>query len=194
MIIPREWRECLFEIQKDFPNAVIAGGCLRDCYFKREIKDVDIFIPEVDNAALEKFLVNKYNVSITRNIQAKKYDNVKNPEVDQVITVANAAGKYPVDFIAVDVNKERVLARFDYDICQLSYDLNNFIMTDEFKNCTKTKTIHLIRCDDADQWKRSTGARLDKLRGKYPEFAVDLGLYQNIYDPFKHVLSRGIAF
>lgn len=47
-IIPQEWKKFLSIIQTMFPSAIIAGGALRDTICDNEVKDVDIFIADLD--------------------------------------------------------------------------------------------------------------------------------------------------
>ena len=42
--IPSSWRELLGEIREVAPDAVIAGGALRDRDNGRPIKDLDVFV------------------------------------------------------------------------------------------------------------------------------------------------------
>lgn len=50
-IIPQEWKKFLAVIQSKFPSAIIAGGALRDLIVDNPIKDVDIFIADLDTTA-----------------------------------------------------------------------------------------------------------------------------------------------
>jgi hypothetical protein len=43
--VPAEWLEVLRVIQSVFPQAVLAGGCLRDLVLGGEVKDLDVFVP-----------------------------------------------------------------------------------------------------------------------------------------------------
>lgn len=47
-IIPQEWKKFLSIIQLKFPSAIIAGGALRDTICDNPVKDVDIFISDLD--------------------------------------------------------------------------------------------------------------------------------------------------
>lgn len=42
--LPAEWKLVLDMIQTKYPQAKIAGGAIRDVYFEKSIKDVDIFV------------------------------------------------------------------------------------------------------------------------------------------------------
>lgn len=50
-IIPQEWKKFLGVIQSKFPSAIIAGGALRDLIVDNPIKDVDIFIADLDTSS-----------------------------------------------------------------------------------------------------------------------------------------------
>jgi hypothetical protein len=47
-IIPQEWKKFLATVQTFFPDAIIAGGALRDLIAEKPVKDVDIFISDLD--------------------------------------------------------------------------------------------------------------------------------------------------
>lgn len=64
-IIPQEWKKFLSNIQTLYPDAIIAGGALRDTILDVPIKDVDIFISdcEVDiNAIAEMFAIKALDI------------------------------------------------------------------------------------------------------------------------------------
>ena len=42
--IPEDWTKTLKMIQREYPEAVIAGGSLRDLFLGKEIKDIDVFV------------------------------------------------------------------------------------------------------------------------------------------------------
>jgi hypothetical protein len=43
--VPAKWLEVLSVVQSVFPQAVLAGGCLRDLALGGEVKDLDVFVP-----------------------------------------------------------------------------------------------------------------------------------------------------
>lgn len=47
-IIPQEWKKFLSIVQSKYPSAIIAGGALRDTICDNPVKDVDIFISDLD--------------------------------------------------------------------------------------------------------------------------------------------------
>lgn len=47
-IIPQEWKKFLAAIQTIYPGAIIAGGALRDTIVENPVKDVDVFIQDLD--------------------------------------------------------------------------------------------------------------------------------------------------
>src|SRR5690348_12463644 len=46
--LPQEWREALRRVQLYFPEAVIAGGALRDLFTGRQVKDIDVFVEAIN--------------------------------------------------------------------------------------------------------------------------------------------------
>jgi hypothetical protein len=61
IVIPKRWQEVLHKIQAGgFPEAVIAGGALRDLHHDMPVKDIDIFVHQCDaGTAITKDLLSK---------------------------------------------------------------------------------------------------------------------------------------
>lgn len=177
MQIPESWKQCLAEVQKTFPNAVIGGGCLRDVYFGVEPKDIDIFIPMTTQKEVSDFLVESNEITVHRDMPS--YNGFSNSDVTRVVTVTwknLKADDLPVELIAVEVTKDAILNRFDFGICQLTYDGVEVKYTSRFIIDARTKCFSLVRCDNQDQFNRSL-KRWERLHERYPDFIFNVGEY-----------------
>lgn len=69
--IPREAERLLKRIQKIYPDAVISGGYLRDLYFGKKPKDIDVFVPFSENKIEEtdeyKSLIAEIELPLKKN-------------------------------------------------------------------------------------------------------------------------------
>ena len=171
IIVPSSWKNYLLELQKSFPTAVIGGGCLRDLWFDKPVKDIDIFICNTTNERQLDYIEGKILVKQTYN-----YGNLSNIEVTRVVDEGTRIDGIPVELIFI--NNPDVMGRFDFSICQIMYDGDLVEYTSEFLQSTITNNIKLLRCDNKKQFDRSM-KRFDRLKEKYPEFIIDLNGFEH---------------
>lgn len=182
--IPISWRTKLNEIQETFPDAVIAGGCLRDLYHGVEFKDIDIFVPNADKPDIQQALDEyrkDHSFCVTRNIKAKKdYQQwaAVSQEIENVFTMK--IGNLSIDVIGTSVSPDKVIERFDYGICQIQYDGFNVRHSDWFKHDVMNQKFTLIRCDKQEDWDRAM-KRYQKLLLKYPGYELDASRFDDLY-------------
>lgn len=175
--IPHQWRLKLSELQQDFPEAVIAGGCLRDLIHGVDIKDVDIFIPNADKvqADLDDYKL-QHSTQIIRQVK-RAYDDW-DEDVEEVFTLK--IGSLTVDVIGVSVEPDQIISRFDFGLCQIQYDGIDVYYTKEFEKDYLTKTFTLLNSDGED-CKRSF-KRFKKFKDtKYPNHKLDPGQWSAEY-------------
>jgi hypothetical protein len=194
--IPQRWKEVLTALQKNgFPEAIIAGGALRDLDHGREIKDVDIFVldhgPSTEED-LEKAFGYAPNRALTDGSEyhigraARPVTQVYEFEHDAPelwFTESDHHGTQPFQVIVLKQPErsatrffrfpEFVLADFDLGICRIYYDGRELVRTHDYRN------------DEIDKVFRSyiplTGKQLDltkervaRLLKKYPDFTSNL--------------------
>lgn len=159
-------------IRETFPNAVIAGGALRDLKMGKPIKDIDIFLSDTTEEQIDAFLVAQNANQIYAIREMRCYGAFSNKEVHRVLTYPKLVGEYDVEFIALDTQFENVLNRFDFGLCQIMYDGTNVITTSEFVTDVSSKKLTLLRCDNPDQYNRSM-KRATRMLEKYPDHTLD---------------------
>lgn len=126
---PKLWADMLAAI--NIPGAVVAGGCIRDCYLCVEPKDIDIFIP---CGSMEGWLEFKYNLlgrmtgvtDLLDTQEGKEYENTdfskdKNPLYG--VLEGEFMG-YTINIIARTNHDDPydLVSMFDFGFLQMFYD------------------------------------------------------------------------
>lgn len=135
--IPITWRSLLGVIQRHRPEAVIAGGCLRDRDNDRPEKDIDIFVAGVsqdDLYGLHRRL-QKGDFEVADLDPDKFYPVGEANVVIGVIEMTSDATSLPIQVIMLrhlpdpcgGLSEKQsftdfVMERMDYGICQLVFD------------------------------------------------------------------------
>jgi hypothetical protein len=158
--IPSAWVDYLTQIQQEYPQAVLGGGCLRDLYHDKEVKDVDIFIPNSTECSQD--FLDAYSDAITAKLS--DYNGFANQDVSCVLTMNNNI-KSELIFITTPT----AIERFDFGICQIQFDGKSLLYSDHFMNDVTNKTFTLVRCDNSKQYDRSM-TRYERLLQKYPNY------------------------
>ncbi len=149
-----------------FPEAVCAGGAIRDHLHGLEPKDIDIFIE--DHEGLAQKLTDHFKgwqgklVVPTHVAQYMAFENV---HCVFEFVVPNFP---PVQLIVMTkkIEPQAIIERHDFGICQVAHDGHRFYRTDAFVNDYTGHTFTLIRCRDEKDWNRSM-KRWERLSKKY---------------------------
>lgn len=117
--IPQEWKNALNEVRENFPDAIIAGGALRDLYCNKEIKDLDFFAHPTQS-----------EMPIMWSGSDMDYDGMQ-----YVLAVCSRHDKSPPQNLIIYDNAPStaaLLESFDFGICQIGYDGYNILVTSAF--------------------------------------------------------------
>lgn len=171
----------LSRIQAIDPTAHIGGGYLRDTYFSRPIKDVDVFanVEHVDALTNE---LRKTHPQVTETIpvgEAERYETF-DASVAGVIEFAgfrrlHVSSPTPVNLIlrSDGLSIAENLARFDFGICRIAHDGTNLIVAPEFDADRMTRCFTLCKCENADQYVQSM-RRYSRLVAKYQGWGLSV--------------------
>ena len=156
--IPSEFRFLLDEIQKTCPEAIIAGGAMRDWFHGHTPKDVDIFVSN-------GFVVDKVPKLIVNSMDDPS------GELDDTITQSITYGGYTLPINIVWCNKnikpmER-FERFDFGLCKIAWDGQKVIEHPEFLWDVKYNLITLRRATSIETLLLSL-KRYQRFVVKYP--------------------------
>lgn len=156
--IPSEFRFLLEEIQKTSPEAIIAGGAMRDWFHGHTPKDVDIFV----SAGFDVTLIPK----LIENSQ-----DDPSGELDDTITQSITFGGYSLPINIVWCNKNVIpmqrFEKFDFGLCKIAWDGQTVIEHPEFLWDVKYNLITLRRAPSIEMLLRSL-ERYKRFTAKYP--------------------------
>lgn len=166
MDIPQLWVDVLRRVQQEYPGAIIAGGSLRDLYYGRPVKDVDIFIPTDPDDPWAEQVTKDPNWVVTK-IKRPGYalpDNTDR-EIYEVEEIDILGTQF--DFIYCSPESMDLLT-FDMSICQIAFDGTTWITTKAFDETARTKVITV----EIQQHPQRKIDRIARMTAKFPEFTI----------------------
>ena len=169
--VPTEWRRILHAIFVVHPEAVLAGGALRDLDNGVTPKDLDIFIERSSNVLFADPILMALR-TVNPNAQAlRSYDfNSMGLETDCIVSRAYIVNGLEVNVIQLKdrVNITRVLDRIDFGICQIAYAIDGGVRwSNAYAKDRADKTFTITRNDSMEDRNR-TYRRWKRLSKKYP--------------------------
>lgn len=162
-------------------NAVIAGGYIRDVFYGRKPKDIDIFIPFEEPGFID---VQMHRMHAKELIGAKYMPQcevtriwdvpVHNPMNIIQYPCVYLGSEIPVQIImlAPGLTIEERIAEYDFGICQCWTDGSGIYATEHFMQDYLTSSCTLVYCEDDVQYARSM-RRWDRLKQKFPEKTLE---------------------
>lgn len=130
--LPDELVNVLKEVQVYDPKAILAGGCLRDIFYGRPYKDVDIFtrvMPDWEGMTSS----------------GMDYEGMKYVQAVAEIRRDDAV----INLILVEANTENwpLIESFDFGFCQIGFDGTQLMKTPGFEGDYKHGRITLYYID-----------------------------------------------
>lgn len=121
---PKLWADMLAAI--NIPGAVIAGGCIRDCFLNVAHKDIDIFIPCEGNDEFRR-RIDKLNLCAMGSL-----DRIEDEDYEADDSVGHLFGVAEGEILGQQVNliarrvhldgAQALIESFDFGILQVYYD------------------------------------------------------------------------
>lgn len=172
--VKQEWIDVLKTIQQVYPTAVIAGGCLRDTIYGKEIKDIDFFIPYAPKGqclsqTLEKLqelldldheLINLSDDADSEDYKAWQEEDRK---VISVMAFRIDGVEHQLVFLEPD---EKMIDKFDLSFCQILFDGETLETTQMFRDTFNTKVVTL---GEGRQINSRIASRIKRFARKFPE-------------------------
>lgn len=173
--IPKAWRNALASVQHTFPDAVLAGGALRDREHGVKVKDLDIFISTT--GMRDRYgagtIVSKLQRDGWASVELNGEESYKDDGGRGIVAVVDV--KYPG---APDVNiialKNFKLEEFDFGICQIMFDGKTIVRSRDYHLDAAARQFRLIPQVTDKLFGRSLD-RWFRLREKYPDWSLHLG-------------------
>jgi hypothetical protein len=190
MNIPHVWRGVINALRNSgFPEAVIAGGALRDLDNGRPVKDVDIFLKY--RIGLKEQL-DDYFGQDGKVIIGEQLASYSNALIDVTASYEYRVGETVFNIVALarDVTPEVVRNRIDFGLCRISFDGEKVEKSPEYDTDQANKTMTLHRCESSEQYNRSM-QRFERLSAKYPEHKLVVPAHLAIYHipPFEEIAA-----
>lgn len=183
---PALWDVVLTHVRAQFPEAVIAGGCVRDHFYERPFKDVDVFVPA---AALDQFQARARELTCPEFQIGSGFDPAYiNMEGSDAFLVGvqgfylhdlAARGRIfsasPVEVQVIGLNlpafsARAVVDRIDLGLCRLFYENGQSVAAEASMRDYLNQEMTLMR-GDTDAQRHRTKERFTRLLSKYPGFA-----------------------
>jgi len=193
-----------------FHNALIGGGAIRDAYFKKPIRDIDIYIRS-DPALVKSSGINFYDTKevyrvFKSNLETPKFIRgiykKKNKDADEdhsgidleylymrssidfLVTLYVYGQTY--DIIGVDmVPQKYIMEKFNVNISRCYCDGIKMTYPHGFLEDAKNQTITVDGDLSKIEYKRSMSKYMPKLKQKFPDFTIVDNLRAKYYKPKK---------
>lgn len=194
MNIPARWLEVLRALRSNgFPEAIIAGGALRDIEHGRDVKDVDIFVRThgektgddlaavfgyVGHALVEIGTTNEYETWTSSVVAVYDFPNsaptaAETTDFDDFYLMPVVGPTIQV--IVMDVVEKGddfaayIMDDFDIGLCKIYHDGDDLWRSVDYLMDVKRKTLTVTKAPSAIALER-TKERIERLQKKYPEF------------------------
>ena len=196
--IPPHWTTILNEIKAaGFPEAVVAGGAMRDLYFGKPHKDLDIFIqtgPAPAGLASAINILKREFGSPTAVCTAPCVYMGWNPEVAGFVNFTI----HGEDVQIVGINRDAfsmaaILRRIDFGICQIGWDGTNIEFTTAFFTDVANRTFTVNRQDNDNDLSR-TYRRFERISARYPEHRIVVPAGQMTFEEWQRKEGSCLPF
>jgi len=192
----RQYADILSIIHKFIPDAIIAGGAIRDLCHEKTVKDIDIYVPydalckgstygPADSEFWEKIFILDFNEDYIENVNGEDSYEGKNHistvfeiKADGVLYNIIMVDKPPINY---------VMEYFDIGLCKAYFDGKRFHLSADFMHDSKNGTLtitankNIKQCEFDHMYKW----HIQKLQKKYPNFVIIVPQrFENMYKHF----------
>ena len=167
--MPLHFFTALQVVQRRFPEAVLAGGALRDAYIGKPVKDLDIFVSYPNHNALHPLFLIAQCFDMGGVISEQKFTGyAAMNEVAQCFQVVSELFPQPINIVLLNRKIEcasDVIDRMDFGICHIGCRGmgQDMVVSDRFFRDMAMRTFTLYRQDDEARAVR----RWQRLQDKY---------------------------
>ncbi len=188
-----EYIHALLKIQDYLPEAIIAGGAIRDLYHNKPIKDIDIYVPNDDTVAIHdvSFWVQLFDLNRMHGdciehsgVEGESYDG-KN-HIGMVWEIQKLGTLYNI--IIVDVNPtDYVNNFFDIGLCKAYCDGKKIRLTADFMRDSQNKLLTVVSKHlPQEEFDGMMDNHVARLKIKYPEHTLVVPpKYEEFYNNYK---------
>ncbi len=206
MIIPEHWHEMLRRMQEDgFPEAIIAGGALRDLDHNVSAKDVDIFVRKPDNVegSIKAMVEKAVELPVAKVVidfedgtgvgdDTETYDLHEmgcyaiyqfqfGGTIFEIIVIAGADkhfAKWVIDDFDIGLCCAYYTGHASIDVNEADVVIEGPVFTEAYERDRVMKTLTILKAP-TDKALARTRKRSERLLVKYPGYKVVEGWYSN---------------
>ncbi len=166
-----------------FPEAIIAGGAIRDLDngMAEYVKDIDVVIFDRPNYLMDlKMAMRDFTHRVAVREEVANYLKFEN--VACVHEFKDGDSNIPVQVVVSREPRsaEEILRRHDFGICQIGFDGRLILKTNRYVDDKTNKQFTLVRCRDAEDLVRSQGRHARLTAVKYQWWPL---VFDGIYTP-----------
>ncbi|KQW02224.1 hypothetical protein [Rhizobacter sp. Root1221] len=154
--------DALKTVQAVFPNAILAGGFLRDLLLDRTPKDIDIFVPHTG-------CFQPGTLQLVPMMGAAEY--MEQTEVSYIWDVPGFELPVQVIMLCPGLDPVDRAKAHDFGICQVWNDGAGLEWTPAFDKDWSNRTFTLDHCEDQKEFDRSM-RRYERLQEKFAGFPL----------------------
>jgi hypothetical protein len=145
-----------------FPEAIVAGGAIRDVDNGREatVKDIDIVIFDRPGYLLDlKRAMFGFNHRVAVPDHVANYLAFENVACVHEFTDALDGSDVPVQIVVAKTHRtpQEILERHDFGLCQIGFDGQRILKTTAYIQDQANSVFTLVRCRDEKDYARSVG-------------------------------------
>lgn len=207
IVVPKAWDDIYKQVKEQYPDALMAGGCLRDLENHRPVKDIDIFVcvPKVrDNRDWDSFetgtIFNPVTIKGYTPNEAAVETSFAPDNTIKAATVYESADGLPVNIIYVhsDIEPRDRLDNFDFGFNKIGYDGNTVFAHTDYSDDVLHRRMTLRRIENSEQVIKSL-QRAQKFQEKYHKWNVVIpgelvGRFNELLGFNKKAIPDDIAF
>ena len=184
LTIPSAWRAALGAVQSVVPQAVLAGGALRDRDNGKKVKDLDIFLPVSENTWYDLDTVCRAMTKM--DFEATISESKMYPQSDnRIVGVVDVkyVGAPPLQLIVGEWGRSinDLFQLFDFGICQIAFDGRDIHRSKDYAIDLRDKKFRLVTPRTTQSFEQSVERFARLKHEKYQDWKFDLGHWGGLF-------------
>jgi hypothetical protein len=175
MKLPAKWLTTLQRVQSAFPEALIAGGALRDLAHGKPVKDVDIFVRSrgtTTKALLEAALRRPVQQLVEELAEYEgQFTDVANV-FDVMLDDLDDEDRFQIIALNMPITMLSLVERFDFGLCRIATNGKMRLEHDDYVHDVLHRRFTYRLADNSPRRMDRSFERFDRLCTKYPGYGL----------------------